>query len=80
LQRIGVECPGSTGTRQRKTPGASKLSGSGPVVKPETPASDRKYLKLASAELAVVATTHRSEIRRLLRRRDMAVLDFKTFE
>ena len=53
--RIGVECPGSTSTRQRNTPGASKLSGNGPTPEPAIPSSERKYLRLPSAELAINA-------------------------
>jgi hypothetical protein len=79
LTRIGVECPGSSGTRQRNAPATSKLSGNGPVLDPATPSSERKYLRLPSAELAsdaiVVAAAHKNEKRRFLIKRGMVAMN-----
>src|SRR5437588_4821912 len=79
LTRIGVECPGSSGTRQRNVPAASKLSGNGPVLEPATPSSERKYLGLPSAELAsdavVVAAAHKNKRRRFLIKRGMLAIN-----
>jgi hypothetical protein len=41
---MGVDCPESTGVRQRSFVGASNPSGKGPVLAWVTPTSDRKYV------------------------------------
>jgi len=69
LTRIGVECPGSSGTRQRNAP-ARRSCPATAGARPGNSFVERKYLRFPSAELAsdaiVVAAAHKNKKRTVL--------------